>query len=238
MSRCRVAVIGRENKRFDEVYEAASNSPICEKIICYSKYDAMDYALSIPGGFNRENAIAAISVAHELGIPEEAIREGLISTTVPGRMEVFENSARELACVVDYAHNSMGFRELFNSLREMYPGYRLELIYGCPGGKAYSRRSDLVNASAGNVDFVWITEEDPANEDPDEIARVLERGYIEKGTPCRINNDREQVIRDAILNAKPKTVIAVTGKGREYYMHRGDEYVEITSDVDIVKSYI
>ena len=51
-----------------------------------------------------------------------------------------------------------------------------------------------------------------------------------------IIDDREEAIKKAIDDAKnQKTVILVTAKGRETRQKRGLEYIDVESDVDIVK---
>ncbi len=226
MSQCRVAVINRDSDRYAEIRAAAMISPICEKIITYSAEKIkLEYELSLPGSFNKENALAAIAICRELGIAEDAIKEGLAKASVPGRMEIFENKEKDVTCVVDYAHSTLSFDKLFSALKELYPGKRLEALFGCPGGKGLQRRNDLPEAAAKYVDFVWVTEEDPGLEDASEICEILRRKFDELNTPCRVIVDRNEAIKTAIANAKPGTVIALTGKGREEYMHRGNDYV-------------
>ena len=236
MSQCKVAVINKESDRFEQIYSAAKASPICEKIICYSaKEDEMNYQLSIPGSFNIENALAAIAIAKELGISEDAIKEGLAKASVPGRMEVFENKEKKIVCIVDYAHSTLSFDKLFSSVKEMYPSYRIEAIFGCPGGKGLQRRIDLPLAVSKYADFVWVTEEDPGLEDPKEICKIVKENLDKLGTPNQVIVDRDEAIKIAITSAKPNTVIVLTGKGREEYMHRGNDYVAFTPETTQVE---
>ena len=236
MSQCKIALINKESDRFDQILAAAKASPICEKIITYSaKEDSCDYQLSIPGSFNIENALAAIAVCKELGISEDAIKEGLAKASVPGRMEIFKNDKRDLVCIVDYAHSILSFVKLFSSVKEMYPGYRIEALFGCPGGKGLQRRVDLPVTVSKYADFVWVTEEDPGLEDPKAICEVVKAKLDELGTANKVIVDRDEAIKEAITSAKPKTVIVLTGKGREEYMHRGNDYVPFTPETTQVE---
>ena len=236
MSQCKIALINKESDRFERILEAAKASPICDKIITYSaKEDFFDYELSIPGSFNIENALAAIAVCKELGIEEEYIREGLAKASVPGRMEIFKNEKRDIVCIVDYAHSILSFDKLFSSVKELYPGHRIEALFGCPGGKGLQRRVDLPVTVSKYADFVWITEEDPGLEDPKEICEILKAKLDELGTANKVIVDRDEAIKEAISTAKPKTVIVLTGKGREEYMHRGNDYVPFTPETTQVE---
>lgn len=239
MRQCRTAVINRDSDRFDEILEAAKNSNLCEKIISFSaKEDPFDYEISLPGSFNLENALAAAAMAKELGLPDEAIRTGLAGASVPGRMEIFENREKDLVCIVDYAHSSLSFRRLFEAVKELYPGKRIELLFGCPGGKGLQRRKDLPLAASKYIDFAWITEEDPGLEDSEKICEELKAEFDRLNVPCRISEKREEAVREALTGAAPGTVVVMTGKGREEYMHRGNDYVHYTPDTSQAERYI
>ena len=53
----------------------------------------------------------------------------------------------------------------FLSNLSVYPGWRIEGLFGCPGGKGLSRREELPETVAKYADFVWVTEEDPGLDD-------------------------------------------------------------------------
>lgn len=197
-----------------------------------------DFALSIPGSFNVENAMAAILLCRWLGVPHDVIAEGLKDARAKGRMEVFENKEREVVVISDYAHNILSFEKLYEAVKENYPGWRVEGLFGCPGGKGLSRREELPRAVSKYADFVWVTEEDPGLDDVSAICRTLSENLAKHGCPCRIVEDRTEAIKTAIREAAPKTVIVMTGKGREEYMHRGNAYEPITSDSALAEKFL
>ena len=197
-----------------------------------------DFALSIPGSFNVENAMAAILLCRWLGVPHDAIAEGLKDARAKGRMEVFENKEREVVVISDYAHNILSFEKLYEAVKEDYPGWRIEGLFGCPGGKGLSRREELPRAVSKYADFVWVTEEDPGLDDVSAICRTLSENLAKHGCPCRIVEDRTEAIEAASREAAPKTVIVMTGKGREEYMHRGNAYEPITSDSALAEKFL
>ena len=194
--------------------------------------------LTMPGLFNVENALAAFAVCRQMNIPAEDIAEGLYDAKASGRMEVFVNKSRDLIVISDYAHNELSFENVFKSIKQEYPGYRIEALFGCPGGKGFIRREDLPRVTAKYADYVYITEEDPAEDDPMEIAAVIQKNLEKGGCPSEIIIDREQAIKTAIAKAPPKTVLALLAKGREEYMHRGHDYVKIKSDSELAEELI
>ena len=186
-----------------------------------------DFALSIPGSFNVENAMAAILLCRWLGVPHDAIAEGLRDARAKGRMEVFENKEREVVVISDYAHNILSFEKLYEAVKEDYPGWRIEGLFGCPGGKGLSRREELPRAVSKYADFVWVTEEDPGLDEYRPSAARFRKIWQSMGA-----------IETAIREAAPKTVIVMTGKGREEYMHRGNAYEPITSDSALAEKFL
>ncbi|MCF0150712.1 MAG: UDP-N-acetylmuramyl peptide synthase [Firmicutes bacterium] len=186
--------------------------------------------LTMPGLFNAENALAAAIIAIELGIPLTDICTGLYEGKAAGRMELFRDEARDLSIIVDYAHNKLSYETLFKSCREEFPGKRIEILFGCPGGKGYQRREQLPEVVAKYADYAWITEEDPFMEDPAQISAEVLNNLERFGGKGEIIVDRPACIREAVRRAAPGTVLILAAKGRELYQHRGNQYVEIVSD--------
>ena len=69
----------------------------------------------MPGLFNVENALAAIAVTTELGVPYECIYDGLKKAKASGRMEVYTDQDKQVVVIVDYAHNKLSFQKLYES---------------------------------------------------------------------------------------------------------------------------
>ena len=69
--------------------------------------DDMDVKVNMPGEFSVYNALAALAVGKVLGLPDEAIHEGLGKCVVKGRVELVPISKR-FTILLDYAHNGMG----------------------------------------------------------------------------------------------------------------------------------
>lgn len=98
------------------------------------------YALRItprlPGDFQRINAALAIGIAEALRtkgveIPESAIRSGLETAFLPGRLE---NLREKPTLVLDGAHNPDAARNLAEALREWFDFDRLILVMGMVRG--------------------------------------------------------------------------------------------------------
>lgn len=194
--------------------------------------------LTMPGLFNVENALAAIAVATEMGIPYANIYNGLKKAKASGRMEVYSDKNQDVVVIVDYAHNKLSFQKLYESTIKEYPQREIITVFGCPGNHAQNRRKDLGELSGKYSNMNYLTMEDPRNEDPEKICKEIST-YIEKENgKYKIVVDRGEAIKKAILEARPNSVILITGKGNETVQYVKGEYVECLTDVQYAKKYL
>jgi UDP-N-acetylmuramoyl-L-alanyl-D-glutamate--2,6-diaminopimelate ligase len=196
-----------------------------------------EYAISMTGLFNVENALAAISAAYCIGVPVNHIKAGLKRAKASGRMEVFKTGDGK-TIIVDYAHNKLSFETLFKSVKAEYPGQKISIVFGCPGKKAVGRRRELGIVAGSNADMVFVTEEDAGEESVMAISEEIAGHVASCGCECRIIPDREEAIRQAVESAPPGSVVLITGKGRETRQKRGREYIDTPSDVDYVEKLL
>ncbi len=194
------------------------------------------FEIKMIGRFNVENALAAVAVARTLGIGDQAIRSGLANTRVKGRMNLFENNG--VSVIVDYAHNYLSFSRLYESVKADFPGRRIVVLFGCPGGKAYGRRRDLGTLTGQNAQYVYLTTDDAQYEDVMQISREI-ASYIEPfGVPYEIIPDRKTAIATAIRQAEPGDVIILAAKGEELYQKVNGEFVPFESDLVLAQQYL
>lgn len=197
-----------------------------------------EFVLTMPGLFNVENALGVIAAASALQIPREYIHSGLKRAKSSGRMELYASADKNVIAIVDYAHNKLSFEKLFSSMREEYPDYGIVSIFGCPGKKAYIRRRDLGTVAGQYARKVYLTAEDPGYEPVEDISKDIAQYVEAQNCPYEMIEDRGEAIRSAIESAEGKTLLLITGKGKETRQKYGSEYVDCPSDVDYVKKYL
>lgn len=197
-----------------------------------------EFVLTMPGLFNVENALGVIAAASALQIPREYIHSGLKRARSSGRMELYASADKNVIAIVDYAHNKLSFEKLFSSMREEYPDYGIISIFGCPGKKAYIRRRDLGTVAGQYARKVYLTAEDPGYEPVEDISKDIAQYVEAQNCPYEMIEDRGEAIRSAIESAEGKTLLLITGKGKETRQKYGSEYVDCPSDVDYVKKYL
>ena len=196
-------------------------------------FDA-EFTLGTFGTINVENALAAISMSALLGVPVEYVQSGLAKANSPGRMEVFYSADGKRIAIVDYAHNKLSYEKFFETIQDEFPGKKMIIVFGCPGGKAFARREELGTIAGQNCAYSIITEEDYGEEDVNKICREI-AGFVDAaGGKYEIITDRVEAIKKAITLMDDDTILFLPGKGRETREKRGILYIDTPSDADVV----
>jgi UDP-N-acetylmuramoyl-L-alanyl-D-glutamate--2,6-diaminopimelate ligase len=206
-------------------------------IMDYPDFDE-EFTLGTFGTINAENALAAVALSTLLGVPLEFIRSGLAKAASPGRMEVFRSGDGKRIAIVDYAHNKLSYERFFETIADEFPGRRIMIVFGCPGGKAFERREELGTIAGRNCVHSIITEEDYGEEDVNKICEEIAGHVRAAGGSCEIITDRVEAIKKAISLMDDDTILFLPGKGRETREKRGIEYIDTPSDADVVIEYM
>lgn len=218
----------------DYYFENVERTKSGFKFDAVSKVDnyRQNFEINILGRFNIENALAAITMSKKLGVDDQSIKNGLLKTSVQGRMNVIEKDG--ITVIIDYAHNELSYRKLYESIKLDYPNRRIVSVGGSHGSKAYNRRKAFGEIVVGNSDYVYLSALDPQDEDVETICKDILL-YVEDKSKCEIVLDRKDAVEKAIANAKPGDVIVLVGKGEENYqkVHGGLEKYE--TDMAITK---
>jgi len=122
--------------------------------------------LGVPGFHNLENAIAASVVARTLGVDDATIRLALSSFQGVKRRFEFIINRKDIVFIDDYAHHPKEIEALLTSLRSMYPGKQITVIFQ---PHLYSRTRDFAagfSESLSLADHVLLLDIYPARELP------------------------------------------------------------------------
>ena len=174
--------------------------------------DGLRLRTSLPGRFNVLNALGAVVVARELGVPGEAIVAGLADAErVPGRFEPVDEG-QPFAVFVDYSHKPDALEAVLRTARELTAG-RLIVVFGAGGDRDRGKRALMGRAAAEHADLAIMTSDNPRNEDPEAIMAEVAQGA--PGAERIV--DRREAIERAVGLAGDGDVVLIAGKGHERY---------------------
>ncbi len=163
----------------------------------------------IPGAHNIENALAAISVALEIGLNEDEIRGGM--KTFSGVKRRFEYQIRhpKKIFIDDYAHHPEELLAFISSVKDLYPNQKITGVFQ---PHLFSRTRDFVDGFAKSLsllDDVILLDIYPAREAP--IEGVTSKIIYDKITSEKLMCSKSQLIE--IVAAKNPEILVILGAG-------------------------
>lgn len=180
-----------------------------------SPWGEVEIQLQLIGNFNLHNALAAFTAAAGVGIPVETIVKALAELAgVPGRLESVANTKGKRV-FVDYAHTDDALLNVLQTLREITPG-RLVVVFGCGGNRDKGKRPLMGKVAARIADFSILTNDNPRNEVPAQIAAEIATGF-DSERKYEIVLDRTAAIARGLELIGKKDVLLIAGKGHETY---------------------
>ena len=191
--------------------------------------------VNLPGEFNVTNAMAAISIARDIGIDPEAINEGLTHLAISGRFDIVFHNEKFSVCV-DFAHNGYSTQNHLEAVREYHPK-RVVCIFGADGNRSIDRRTGMGEASGRLADLSIITSGHNRYETFEQILVDIKRGIEPTGGKYLVIKDRKEAIRWAIAHAEEGDFITILGLGHEDYQEENGVKTPY-SDRDFVLSVI
>jgi UDP-N-acetylmuramate--alanine ligase len=177
--------------------------------------------LNLPGVHNVLNALAAISVAVELNLPDAAVQKALAEFKGVGRRfqrhgEVAARQGGQFTLIEDYGHHPVELAATLAAARGAFPGRRLVLAFQ---PHRYTRTRDCFEDFVqvlGQADVVWLTEVYAAGEAPIVAAdgRALVRAVRVSGKDAiQFSQDTEQLAQLISQQAQDGDVVMCMGAG-------------------------
>ncbi|MCI1956023.1 MAG: UDP-N-acetylmuramoyl-L-alanyl-D-glutamate--2,6-diaminopimelate ligase [Oscillospiraceae bacterium] len=188
----------------------------------------------IPGRFSIYNALAAAAVCLHFPVGEDAVRTGLNTVRVKGRVEPVSVPGN-YTLLIDYAHNALSMENILETLREYQP-HRLICLFGAGGNRDRSRRFEMGEVSGRLADLSVITADNSRFEDVMDIIADIKVGIAKTTGKYVVIPDRKQAIKYCMENAQDGDIIVLAGKGHEDYQEiKGVKYHlderEVVADV-------
>lgn len=182
-----------------------------------SPWGVAQLVLPLMGEFNLVNVTAAIAVLTLQGMDFHQLCEQTKNLrSVSGRMEVYSKHNAPTV-VVDFAHTPEALR---NVLLALQPWQRkVTTVFGCGGDRDRSKRPLMCAVACELSEQVWLTDDNPRHEDPEQIFNDALKGAdtAVNGNAINTEHDRATAITQALTATKASDIVLITGKGHEVY---------------------
>ena len=156
-----------------------------------------------------ENIACAIACCVSLKIKTTDILKGLKNMVNPsGRLEKILN-IDNFNVFVDYAHTPDALKKVLVS--QTIKNKKPHVVFGCGGNRDKDKRSKMGLIANRYADRVYITDDNPRNENPALIRKSILIN-CKKGIEIA---DRKEAIKIAINNLKKNDILIIAGKGHE-----------------------
>lgn len=193
-----------------------------------------DVKLPIPGHFSVENALTALGIVLQLGMPIAAAAKSMATATgVKGRVEVVPTDTVTPCSSTTHIRRT-AWRTCSRPSAALPKG-RVVALFGCGGDRDRTKRPKMGKIAADLADFCVVTSDNPRTEEPKAIIDDILEGMKDSDTPMQVIVDRPEAIHWALAHAQKDDIIVLMGKGHETYQevnhvkHHMDER-EIVAD--------
>ncbi len=179
-----------------------------------------------------ENLECAISCCLAIKINENKIIKTLpYITNPPGRLQLLNYKKKNSKIVVDYAHTPDALERTLKSIK--FKNLKPVLLFGCGGERDKSKRKLMGKIASHYAGRVYVTDDNPRNENPSIIRRNIIR-YCPNA--IEIPN-RKKAITRAIKDLKSNETLLIAGKGHEKVQIVKNKKIKF-DDLKIVKDLI
>jgi UDP-N-acetylmuramate: L-alanyl-gamma-D-glutamyl-meso-diaminopimelate ligase len=175
------------------------------------------------GKHNVGNCVAAIAVAHSLGVPLKDIQRGISSFAGVRRRQELRGIAGGVTVLDDYAHHPTAVRETLKGLRRRFPKRRLIAVYEPRSATSHRKtfQNEFVDAFA-HADEVVVGRLTYPNKvpledrfDPEKLALDLHR----TGTKGSYIPEVSAIVKQIAESAAPGDVVAIMSSGSFEGLH-------------------
>ncbi|MFK7783335.1 UDP-N-acetylmuramate--L-alanine ligase [Psychroserpens sp.] len=169
-----------------------------------------DFKFSLPGRHNLSNALIALAMSVEYGIPKPQLAKALASYKGVKRRFTYQIKSEDLVFIDDYAHHPEEINAVHQAVREMYPDKKVLAIFQ---PHLFSRTKDFVDEFAESLsrfDEVILLDIYPAREVPIE-------GVNSEWLLSKIENKNKRLVQKSELIQSVKsssaTIVLTIGAG-------------------------
>ncbi len=189
--------------------------------------------LQLSTNIELENLECAIACCLALKIGEKKIIKILpLISNPPGRLQKINYNKIKSTIIIDYAHTPEALKNILKS----YVSFNKKkpvLLFGCGGERDKSKRKDMGIIAKNFASRVYITDDNPRNENPSFIRKSIKK-YCPQG--IEVPNRKDAILK-AINELSKNEILIIAGKGHEKYQILKNKQI-LFSDFEEVKKIL
>ena len=123
--------------------------------------------------------------------------------------------------MIDYAHSPKALENILLNVTA-FKQNRILVLFGAGGNRDNKKRRRYGDILYKYADKIYLTNDNPRNEDPLKIALDVKGSYIEK---FEIVLNRKDAIKQIINESNIDDIILILGRGNEEYQHINNQHI-------------
>jgi len=191
--------------------------------------------INLIGKIQLKNILMALIAAKQSNIDLNKILSVIPKLkSVEGRFESIGKIKNKSKVILDYAHTPDALKTCLMNLKEQFYGKKISLVFGCGGNRDQNKRSKMGKIASNYSDRIYLTDDNPRNENPNKIRKDIKKGIKNKKI-FEIPN-RLKAISEAIKNLSTGEILLVAGKGHEKIQVIGRQKIYFSDKEAILKA--
>lgn len=150
---------------------------------------------------------------------------------IEGRLDLIKSRPYIL---IDYAHSPKSVENVLKELTS-FKQTQLIVVIGAGGNRDKQKRAEYGKICLKYADKIFVTNDNPRNEDPLIIAKSI---MINNDEKFILELNRKNAIKRAIKMANESDIIAILGRGNEEYQIIGDKMIYLNDYEEAKKCFI
>ena len=170
--------------------------------------------LNLIGKIQIKNVLMAILAAIRSGLDINSITNSISKIkATEGRLEKIGNLKNNSKVILDYAHTPDALKTVLTNIKDQFPSAKIRLVFGCGGERDKSKRAKMGKIAFKFADIIYLTDDNPRNENPRKIRNEIRKGIGDKFIK-EIPN-RKKAIENCINDLCSGDIAIIAGKGHE-----------------------
>lgn len=183
--------------------------------------------------FNQSNLSVAIAMVEEVFKDKVSSQAVMNLTSADGRFYIKQIGNSYV--VVDFAHTPDALKNICQGIKKAFPEFKLKVLFGCGGNRDRGKREIMGRIAHEMADFIYLTSDNPRDEDPAQIISDIAKGISTKNMEIIV--ERPLAVQKALNSLTDNEVLLLAGKGHEnYILIKGVKHPY--SDIEEVENFL